>query len=333
MKAVLLRRPGSREELAVSDVPEPRLPSPRHLLIRVHAAGLNPVDYKLRQIGTFYPEMLPAILGCDGAGTVEAVGSSVTRFRPGDPVFFMNGGIGDEPGTYAEWTTVPEFSVALKPPSLSMEEAAALPIALITAWESLDRPGPFPPGTPVLVHAGAGGVGHIALQLARNKGMTVITTVRGPEKQIFAFGDGAHYVIDPDRSDFVEETRRLTGGRGAGLVLDTIGGDVFCRSFEATRLYGHISTLLEKACDGPAIAIAKRMNLSVHFVLILSPTLLGIESERVRQTRILEAGAHLCATGGLRVRIAQTFPMKDIADAHAALETGHTAGKIVLAIR
>jgi NADPH2:quinone reductase len=333
MKAVLLRRPGTKDELVVSEVPEPKLPSPRHILVRLHAAGLNPVDYKLRQAGTFYPETLPAILGCDGAGTVEEVGADVTRFRPGDPVFFMNGGFGDEPGTYAEYTAVPEFAAALKPPALSMEEAAALPIVLITAWESLERAGTLPVGTPALIHAGSGGVGHIALQLARNRGMTVLTTVRGPEKEAFAITDGAHHVIDPDRSNFVEETRRLTGGRGAGFILDTVGGDVFCRSFEATRIYGHVATLLEKACDPAAIIVAKRMNLSVHFVLILSPALMGLESERIRQTRILEAGAHLCASGGLKVRIARTFPLDGVREAHAELEAGHTAGKIVLTIR
>ncbi len=332
MKAVLLSQPGGREFLDFKEIPKPVLPSTRHMLVRLHAAGINPVDYKMRMNGTLFPKDLPAVLGCDGAGIVSEVGSSVTQFKPGDPVFFMHGGVGLAPGTYAEWTTVPEWVAAHIPPSLTMEEAAALPIPLLTAWESLTRPGPLPVGSTVLIHAGAGGVGHIAIQLAQNFGMRVITTVRGPEKTHQAEKDGASHIIDPERTDFIQETLRLTEGKGVSLLLDPLGGDIFCRSFEAMDLYGHVVTLLEPTCPLTSVLHAKKKNLSVHYVLVLSPMLLGRQEEQARQARILESGAKLCARGALKVRISHIFPLEQIRDAHELIESGHTSGKIVLSI-
>lgn len=332
MKAVVLRQAGDPDALQLEDIPEPRLPSPSHLLVRLHAAGVNPVDYKLRKSGTFFPDRLPAILGCDGAGVVEECGRDVRRFRPGDRVFFMHGGYGDAPGTYAQWTTVPEFAAAALPEGVSFEEAAALPIPFITAWEALSRAGQPDAGTPVLIHAGAGGVGHLALQLARNRGLLPLTTVRGEEKAREARNNGAIHLIDPDRTDFVQATLDLTEGKGAHLVVDTVGGETFCRSFDATALYGHVSTLLEKSCDEASIARAKRRNLSLHFVLILSPSLLGLTGEIAHQTRILESGARMVASGSIKVRISRAIPLDRVREAHALIESGHTSGKIVLTI-
>ncbi|MHB8422155.1 MAG: zinc-dependent alcohol dehydrogenase family protein [Leptospirales bacterium] len=333
MKAVLLSRPGGPESLEIREIPKPVLPSSRHMLVRLHAAGVNPVDYKLRRNGTLFPGNLPAILGCDGAGTVEETGTDVTLFRRGDRVFFMHGGFGKDPGTYAEWTTVPEWSAAHIPDPLTMEEAAALPIPLITAWESLTRPGPLPVGSSVLIHAGAGGVGHMAIQLAQNFGMSVLTTVRGQEKAAMAEKDGACHTIDPDHQDFVQETLRLTGGKGVNLLMDTLGGEIFCRSFGAVRLYGHVVTLLEQACPPSAILQAKQKNLSLHYILVLSPAWLERQDEQIRQTRILAAGAHLSARGALKVRINRILPLDQVRDAHELIESGHLSGKIVLSIR
>ena len=332
MKAILLERPGETDALRISEIPDPALPPKGHLLVRLHAAGVNPVDYKLRKAGTFFPDRLPAILGCDGAGTVEACGAEVRRFRPGDRVFFMHGGYGREAGTYAQWVTVPEYATASLPENVSFIEGAALPIPVITAWESLDRAGRLDADDPVLIHAGAGGVGHLALQLARNRGLHPITTVRGDEKAREAAKDGARHIIDPDKADFVQATLDLTGGKGARLVVDTIGGEMFCRSFDATALYGHVSTLLEKACDAPAVARAKKRNLSLHYVLILTPSLLENTVEIGRQTRILESAARMVAAGVLSVRVSRTFPLESVKEAHELIESGHTSGKIVLTI-
>src|SRR3989338_7970141 len=127
MLAICMTRPGGPEVLEARELPVPELPGPHHALVRLHAAGVNPIDTKLRKNGTYYPDRLPAILGCDGAGVVEAVGAAVTRFRPGDEVYFCHGGIGAEPGNYARYNVVPEDCLASKPKSLSFTEAAAGP--------------------------------------------------------------------------------------------------------------------------------------------------------------------------------------------------------------
>ena len=137
MKAVLMTASGNPEVLQVQDVPKPSSPGETELLIRLQAAGVNPIDTKLRKRGTFYPDRMPAILGCDGAGVVEAVGTKVQRFRVGDEVYFCYGGLGAHQGNYAEYTVVDERFVARKPASVSFAQAAAAPLVLITAWEAL----------------------------------------------------------------------------------------------------------------------------------------------------------------------------------------------------
>src|SRR5512135_1282095 len=137
MKAILATAPGSTDVLQLRDIPKPELATPHHLRVKLAAAGVNPVDTKLRAKPAYHPDKLPAILGCDGAGIVETVGSAVTRFKPGDEVFFCNGGLGDEPGNYAEYTTLHEDYCAKKPARMSLQESAALPLVFITSWEAL----------------------------------------------------------------------------------------------------------------------------------------------------------------------------------------------------
>ncbi len=167
MKAVVMTAVGGPEVLEPRELPRPGLRGPRDLLIRLRAAGVNPVDTKLRARGTYYPDRLPAILGLDGAGVVEETGPEASLYRPGDAVAFCYGGLGDHPGTYAEYAVVDERFVAPKPEGLGFAEAAALPLVGITAWESLHERAHLGSGQRVLVHAGAGGVGHVAVQLAR----------------------------------------------------------------------------------------------------------------------------------------------------------------------
>src|SRR5512139_2960867 len=137
MKAILATAPGTADVLQLRDLPTPALPSAHHLRVKLAAAGSNPLDTKLRSKPSYYPDRLPAILGCDGAGVVEPVGAQVSRFRVGDAVYLCNGGIGDEPGCYAEYTSVHEDYCATKPANLNMQESAALPLVLLTAWEAL----------------------------------------------------------------------------------------------------------------------------------------------------------------------------------------------------
>src|SRR5512140_1986363 len=156
MKAILATAPGNADVLQLREIAQPELPSPHHLRVRLAAAGVNPLDTKLRAKPAYYPDKLPAILGCDGAGIVEETGSAVTRFKVGDAVYFCNGGIGDEPDCYAEFTTLHEEYCAAKPVNIDLQDSAALPLALITAWEALVERANLQAGQTILIHAAAG---------------------------------------------------------------------------------------------------------------------------------------------------------------------------------
>lgn len=332
MKAMMMTGPGSPDVLRMSEIPVPQLDNPYALLVRVHAAGVNPLDTKIRQLHFYYPDHLPAVLGCDGAGVVEDVGRSVTRFRPGDEVYFFNGGLGRELGTYAEFTVVNEAHAATKPKHLSMVEAAGIPLVLITAWEALvDRIG-LKAGETILIHGGAGGVGHVAVQLARVRGARVAATVSTSEKAAFVQSLGAECVIDYRRTQFVDEVVRWTSGRGTDTVFDTVGGRVFAASFAALRLYGRIATLLSTACELPDVNKARMRNLMIGYVQMTAPTFLGNDEARRVQTRILEEAAPLLDRGNIKVSVSATFPLAEAQRAHKVLEEGHTSGKVVLTI-
>ena len=332
MKAMLMTAPGGPEVLQLADIPKPKLASPSHLLVRLQAAGINPLDTKVRKLHMFYPSNLPALLGCDGAGVVEAIGSGVTRFKPGEEVYFFNNGLGSEPGSYAEYAVIHEEYAARKPRNLSMVEAAAVPLALITAWEALvDRVG-LKAGEMALIHAAAGGVGHMAVQLARHVGARVAATVSGAEKARLVKSLGAELTIDYRNQDFVQETLDWTNGRGVDVVFDTVGGATFCRSFAAVRLYGRIATLLSTACELPQINTARLRNLIVGFVQMTTPLYLGYHEGRCTQTRILENGARLFEEGKLKITVSKVLPLEDAANAHRVVEDGHTIGKLVLQI-
>ncbi|PWB53417.1 MAG: alcohol dehydrogenase [Nitrosomonadales bacterium] len=329
MKAILMTAAGGPEVLQLVDIPVPELPSPSHLRVKLRAAGVNPVDTKLRKGGV---PALPAVLGCDGAGEVESVGAAVTRFRPGDEVFFFNGGIGVEQGNYAGYTVIHEEYAAAKPLSLSMNEAAALPLVWITAWESLLDRAQLKAGETVLIHAAAGGVGHVAVQLAKHLGARVAVTVSGPDKAAFAKGLGADRVIDYKAEDFVAAALAWTDGQGVDVVLDTAGGETFCRSFAAARVYGRVVTLLQTACEAGDLKTARSRNQSIHYELMLTPMQLGMHQARVNQREMLEAAVALAEAGKLKVTVSRTLPLDQVAEAHRLLEGGHVTGKVVLEI-
>ncbi|SCX42222.1 zinc-binding dehydrogenase [Nitrosospira sp. Nsp1] len=246
--------------------------------------------------------------------------------------FFFHNGLGGAPGTYAEYTVVQEDYLALKPENLTMPEAAAVPVALITAWEALIDRGDLRRGQSVLIHAGAGGVGHIAIQLAHLFNARVATTISSPQKAEFVRSLGADLAIDYTRQDFGEAALNWTDGLGVRLVLDTVGGETFCKSFAATRMYGSVVTLLSTTCDIAYTNIARLRNLSIGYVQITTPLYFGLHPARVAQTRILERGAKLIEQGLLKVHVDQVLPLDQAAEAHRRIEAGHTHGKIVLQI-
>lgn len=331
MKVVLMTGAGDPDVLQLQEVANPAPPSNTELLIRLKAAGINPIDTKLRQRGTFYPDKMPAILGCDGAGIVEAVGAGVENFRPGDEVYFCYGGLGDRFGNYAEYTVVDERFVAPKPASLSFAEAAATPLVLITAWESLYDRGRLEAGRKALIHAGAGGVGHVAIQLAKLQGADVCTTVSSPEKADFVRSLGADEVIFYNQTDFVQAALDWTQGEGVDLAFDTIGGDIFAKSFPAVKIYGDIVTILEPDAK-TSWKVARSRNLRISLELMLTPMLQGLVEDLQHQAKILSQCARLIDEGKLKIHLNKTFPLEAAAEAHRLLETGSMMGKIVLNI-
>jgi NADPH2:quinone reductase len=288
--------------LQLVDTPEPEITAPDQIKVQLKAAGINPIDTKLRSRGVFFPDALPAILGCDGAGIITAVGDEVTRFQTGDAVWFCHGGLGGTPGNYAEYTVLPEAEAELKPASLDFTEAAALPLALITAWEALFDRGRLQQGQTVLIHAGAGGVGHVAIQLARSVGARVATTVSTPQKADLARALGADRAILYTDEDVQTAVMEWTGDRGVDVVLDTVGGDTFRDSLELASVYGQVVTLLDPGND-VSWGSARSKNLGIHFTLMLTPMLQDLPEARRHQGEILNHCSQLISEGKLRVHI------------------------------
>ncbi len=299
--------------------------------MRLRAAGINPIDTKLRKRGTFYPNQMPAILGCDGAGIIEAVGANVQKFQVGDEVYFCQGGLGAKTGNYAELVIVDERFVARKPTSISFAEAAAAPLVLITAWEALYDRGRLEAGRKILIHAGAGGVGHLAIQLAKLQGADVCTTVGSEEKAEFVRNLGADYPILYKQTDFVQATLDWTKGEGVDLAFDTVGGDIFTQTFPAVMVYGDIVTILEPD-SSTNWKVARNRNLRISLELMLTPMAEGMVSAQQDQAKILEQCACLIDEGKLKINLSKTFPLEAASVAHRLLELGSTTGKIALII-
>ena len=333
MKAILMTAVGDPHVLQLADVQEPTLQSPTEMLVRLKAAGINPIDTKLRSRGTFQPDRLPSILGCDGSGIVEAIGAEVSKFKVGDEVYFCNGGLGFHQGNYAELTTIDEKFVTHKPKSLSFEEAAAAPLVLLTAWEALYDRGNLQPDSSanVLIHAGAGGVGHVAIQLAKLRGANVCTTISSEAKARFVRDLGADLAIAYKQTDFVEAALNWTKGDGVDLAFDTVGGKLIEQTFPAVKIYGDIVTILEPPVD-IVWKIARTRNLRFSFELMLTPMLLGNTVLQIKQAKILSECAALFDSGNLKIHVGEVFQLADAANAHQLLETGSMTGKIVLKI-
>jgi NADPH2:quinone reductase len=327
MKAILMT---AADVLQLQEVPTPKISQPNQVLVALKAAGVNPIDTKIRKRGTFYPDQMPAILGCDGAGIVEAVGSEVRDFRIGDEVYFCAGGLGKQgTGNYAEYALIEADFLAHKPKSLSFAEAAALPLVLITAWEALYDRACLQSGQSVLIQGGAGGVGHIAIQLAKLKGATVYTTVGNSDKERLVRQLGADYPILYKQNDFVSAILQQTEGKGVDIAFDTVGGETFGQSCRAVRVYGDIVTILEPS---GSLKTARDRNLRISLELMLTPALMGLLEAQKYQTQILQEGARLIEEKKLTIHLSQTFPLAEVISAHKLLETGSVTGKIALII-
>ena len=330
MKAIVTTTPGGPEVLKLQNLPEPKLTRDTDLLVRVKAAGVNPVDTKMRAKPSGYPAALPPVLGCDGAGVVEAAGPAA-GFRPGDEVFYCQAPHHEVLGSYAQYALVDHRLAAKKPKSLSFEQAAAVPLVLITAWEALHNRVEIQSGEKILIHAGAGGVGHVAIQLARLADTEVCTTVGSREKAEFAQALGATHIILHKDQDFVKATLDWTGGRGVDMAFNTVGGPTLARSFAAVRYYGDVVTLL---APGPEMdwSVPRVRNQRLSFELMLVPVFFGLTDAMRHQGEILRRGAELMDHKKLHVHVDTVLPLAQAAEAHARLEAGQSKGKIVLAI-
>lgn len=329
MKAVVRSSVGAPHVLELQDIPQAPLRSDNEVLVRLKAAGVNPLDTKLRAKASPYPLHPPVVLGCDGAGVVAAVGTSVTKFKTGDEVYFCRCGFGNHTGTYAEYVTVEEHLLANKPKRLDFASAAAAPLVLITAWESLHDRAHVANEQTVLIHGGAGGVGHVAVQLAHHRGARIATTVSSASKASFTESLGAERPILYKTEDFVEGIMAWTEGQGVAMALDTVGGATFQQTFAAVRCYGDLVTLLQPAANVDW-TVARQRNLRIGFELMLSPLLNDMPEAQQHQGEILRQCANLIDAGKLKIHVAEVFPLAEAAKAHNLLEREAPMGKLVL---
>jgi NADPH2:quinone reductase len=328
MRAMVIRRFGDPEVFETAELEKPRV-LPGHVLIRVAATSVNPIDLKIRS--GFVPNLapaFPAVLHGDVAGVVEEVGAGVADFRPGDEVFACAGGFRNAPGgALADFLLAPAEVVARKPSSLTFREAAALPLVSITAWEALFERARIEPGQKVLIHGAAGGVGHVAIQLAKAKGATVYATASTPEKMEIARRLGADGVICYRETTVEEYVRTHTGGKGFDVVFDTVGGANIDRSFEAVKIGGTVVTIAARSTHD--LTPMHNKGLTLHVVFMILPHLTG--EGLARHGAILREVARLADEGKLRPLLdAEAYPFARVADAHRRLESGQAIGKVTL---
>lgn len=318
MKAITLNCFGGPESFELTEVPKP-VPQAGQVLVRVYATSINPLDYQVRR-GDYRDYVpLPAITGHDVSGVVEAVGPGVTAFSPGDEVWYTPQ-IFDGPGSYAEYHVANENIIARKPASLSHLEAASLSLVGGTVWEALVTRISLRVGETILIHGGAGGVGHVAIQVAKAIGAKVFTTVREDNFE-FARSVGADVVIDYRKEDVVSAIMRETDGRGVDVVFDTIGGDTLSSSPNVLAQLGRVVSIVDIAQPQNLIE-AWGKNASYHFVF-------------TRQNRgKLDELTTLVERGQLRPHLGAVYSLADISLAHARLETPNNGvrGKIAIAI-
>ena len=327
MKAQLLQTYGETPDFRQGEVETPVL-RPGHVLVRVAATSVNPIDIKMRVMQPAFAPPLHAVLGMDVAGVVEAVGEGVEDLWPGDEVFGCAGGIADIPGALAEFMLCDARLMAPKPTNLTMEEAAVLPLVTITAWQALFDRARIQPGHFVLVHAGAGGVGHVAVQLAKAAGARVAATVSSTQKANLARELGADKVIDYRQEKPEAYVARLTDGRGFDIVFDTVGGANLDASFAAAATGGTVVSTNTRSTHDLSPMHARSLTLSVVFMLL--PLLTG--QGREGHGKIMRQAAKLAAAGRLRPHLGHTLSWRDIAKAHDLVAAGRSMGKVAVRI-
>lgn len=327
MKVQAIEQFGEPSVFKNMDLPRPKV-VPGHVLIRAAASSVNPVDFKIRKgVAAKIAPAFPAILHGDVAGVIEEVGEGVSTFKPGDEVYACAGGVKGLGGALAEFMLADAALVALKPKSLTMVEAAALPLVAITAWDGLIDRAKVRAGQSVLVHAAAGGVGHIGIQLAKWAGAKVFATGSTDEKLAIARELGADVAINYRTQTVEEYMAEYTGGKGFDVVFDTVGGDNLAKSFQAAALNGTVvSTSTSSTYD---LSPLHAKGLSLHVVFMLIPMLYGLG--RAHHGEILSELAKLVDAGKVRPLIdPKSFSFSDVTEAHRYLESGQAIAKVTL---
>ena len=326
MKAMLIKAYGEDAVFEVADVEKPEVKA-GHVLVKIAASSVNTVDTMIRTMGKDLPLSpdTPAILGMDFAGTVEAVGEGVTSYSVGDEVYGCAGGLADLPGTLAEYIVADANLIAAKPQKLTMREAAALPLVAITAYEGLVRAG-VRQGQKVLVHGGSGGVGHVALQLAKHFGAEVYST-GGGDKQLALIEKLGATPINYKTETVESYVDNHTGGAGFDVVFDSVGGANLANSFEAAALNGQVATTVSM-CEMD-LTTAHFKGLSLHVVFMLIPMLHNFRREQ--HAEILSNLARIVDDGGLTpVLDDNRYSLEQAGQAHARLESRQAMGKVVV---
>ncbi|ESP89965.1 Zn-dependent oxidoreductase, NADPH:quinone reductase [Candidatus Halobonum tyrrellensis G22] len=305
------------------EVPDP---GPEEVRVDVAASSVNPVDYKIRRgdLPDFAPE-LPARLGCDVSGVVDAVGDDVDAFEAGDEVYGMPGGAGRQ-GALAEYVVGHAGTFAHAPESLPLEDAAALPVVALTAWEMLADKTTVGEDDGVIVYGASGGVGHVGVQLADHFGARVTATGATEEKRRFAADLGADATVDYTDTDVESYVDEYADGDGFDAVFDPVGDDHLETAFAAVRPYGTVLTTESSSTQDLSPMHANSLELGV--VLVILPVLLGDRQERVGDE--LDEIASLVDDGAVEPHVAERFDFADVAEAHRTAEEGEFVGKILL---
>jgi NADPH:quinone reductase len=324
MRALVLEEFGGA--LVLTELAKP-VAGAGQVLVRVEASGVNPLDTKIRagQAGHAQSK-LPAVLGLDLAGVIEAVGDGVTGFRPGDAVYGMTGGVGDLPGSLAEYAAVDARLLAPRSAALTALEAAALPLVVITAWEGLVDRANVRPGQRVLIHGGAGGIGQVAVQIAVARGAEVFAT--GSARSLTTIRELGATPIDYTTTPVDDYVAEHTGGEGFDVIFDTVGGTTLDASFAAVRRYtGHVVSALGWGSHSLAPLSFRGATYSGVFTLL--PMLTG--RGREHHGEILREVTALADAGALRPRLdPRRFTLDTVDDAHAAVADGTASGKVVI---
>lgn len=326
MKAMILNTYGEDSIFEVSDIKKPEVKA-GHVLVKIAASSVNTVDTMIRNMGGDLPlsPATPALLGMDFAGIVEEIGEGVTNFEVGDEVYGCAGGLADLPGTLAEYIVADSKLVAKKAKNLSMAQAAAIPLVGITAYEGLKRTG-ISKGQKVLVHGGSGGVGHIAIQLAKYFGADVYST-GGGDKQIEMIEKLGAIGINYKKESVEEYVEKYTNKAGFDVVFDSVGGENIIKSFDAAALNGQVATTVSM-CELD-LTTAHFKGLSLHVVFMLIPMLHNFKREE--HAYILEDITKISEEGLLTPVLDENiYTLEEVGAAHARLESGKAMGKVVV---